>query len=73
MFSDNQVSAFFVISHLSQEARMRYVQISKKGNYGSFHNFQEHVNSKKSIFENFGDYRNCGNFRNYGNFADWKS
>jgi hypothetical protein len=30
----------------------RYVQISKKGNYGNFCNFQEHVNSQKSIFEN---------------------
>jgi hypothetical protein len=35
--------------------------------YGSFSNFQDHVNSKKTIFENFGGYRN---FRNYGNF--WK-
>jgi hypothetical protein len=33
--------------------RTRYVQISKKGNYGNFRNFQEHVNSKKSIFEKF--------------------
>jgi len=32
---------------------MRYVQISKKGNYGNFHNFQKHVNSMKSIFEKF--------------------
>ncbi len=23
---------------------LRYVQISKKGNYGSVHNFQEHLN-----------------------------
>jgi MFS family permease len=30
-----------------------YVQISKKGNYGNFHNFQKHVNSMKSIFEKF--------------------
>jgi hypothetical protein len=51
---------------------MRYVQVSKKGNYGSFHNLQEQVNSKKSMFQNVGGYRNFGNFRNYGNFTNWQ-
>jgi hypothetical protein len=48
---------------------LRYVQISGKGNYGNFRNFQEHINSKKSIFENFGAYRN---FRKYGNFRNYR-
>ncbi len=50
----------------------RYVQISKKVNYGSFHNFQEHVNSKKSIFENIGGYRNDRNFANWKWWEFWK-
>jgi hypothetical protein len=43
---------------------MRYVQISKVGNYGNFCSFSEHINLKKIIFGNFGDYKHFGTFIN---------
>jgi len=53
-----------------------YVQISKKGNYGSFCNFQEHVNSQKVFLKicnvreiseimETSESESSGNFANY--------
>ncbi len=45
---------------------MRYVQISKKGNYGNFRYQHKHVNSKKIIFGSFGNL-NTANASIYSN------
>jgi hypothetical protein len=44
--------------------KWRYLQIFKKGNYGSFRYLHKHGNSKKIIFGSFGGF---GNYRNFGN------
>ena len=68
--SDSLVQHFF----------LRYVQISEKGNYGNFRYLQKHLESKKSIFENFERHRNFWKFpkfrkleiTGFGNFGNYR-
>ncbi len=53
---------------------MRYVQISEKGNYENFRYLQKHVESKKSIFENFErqEFLEISEISETGNYWFWK-
>jgi hypothetical protein len=68
-FNRNSIE-FLPTTRWSHYHTVRYIQVSKKRNYGNFCNFQEHINLQRSIFENLRGYRKFENFGNYQIFRN---